>query len=217
MPGGSRAGWIAIALLVTVGVGVGVWRATLSDSRPQREDTHRAATAQTGITSVDALKADIGPLQRANPAWVREIAHETVFTASGAQVMLPMHRPLLFFAWWCAHCHKALLELKALPLRVLDSISLVSVYAPDATASTPLHTEAQQAAQVERTLHALGLHPAHLYFAAGSSPLNVAVAGVPTIVEDTSKGWGVLNGAPAQAAGWQPLLEIKNTGTGEGL
>ena len=134
-----------------------------------------------------------------SPSWWRTVSQASVVTVDGQATTLPPHQPVLFFAWWCPHCHMALEELRHTPQ--LQHITLVSVWINAGNPSLPITSAHNAALVTEKALSALGVHvpSAHLLLAMPNSAINRVLHGVPTLV--VPKG-----NTPMEAAGVPPTI-----------
>ena len=113
--------------------------------------------------------------------------------------------PTLFFAWWCPHCHHALLSLKKAGL--LERFSFVSVFLTARPTPEPIRGAASAWAVTEDALHKLGVHipENRLFVVLPNSPINSLIQRVPTLIARVHNRWYVMNGAPTHANTWRIL------------
>ncbi|MHB1681292.1 MAG: TlpA family protein disulfide reductase [Bacilli bacterium] len=162
-----------------------------------------AAKAQAVVRQ--EVLSPVVSLQTPIRAWDRRVLSSRVWTAQGRLVAMPQDKPIVFFAWWCPHCHEALLQLKARGL--LHRFTFVSVWINDVTPKGGDVTSAKQAKlTTERALHAIGVSLPNVYLAPPASSVNSLLTGVPTVLIKTTHGWREMQGTPSKAAVWNALL-----------
>lgn len=193
----KKIGWLAGALLALIAMtGYGV--------------THRGIKqpeVSSGMVVTGKMLAD-GYLQPVNQAWWTKVAGFKVRSAQGQWVSLPSSRPLLFFAWWCPHCHAALEQLAR--TGELSRVTLISTYlnAGQIDGKAVAIRSLQDAKRVTAaSLAALHLHvpERHLFYLMPGPAQNALSIGVPDFIEHTRLGWYTMNGTPSDGAIW-PLL-----------
>lgn len=193
----SQVGWIAA--LLTLGVtGCGVVTTTVKGQVPVSDIVLSAPTLAQGY------------LQKVSPAWWRKVEQLKVLNAQGQAVNIPADRPLLFFAWWCPHCHAVLKQLQR--EGVMQHVTLVSMYVnamPEKGSPEVIHSVHDAQRVTEQSLATLGIHlPArHLFYLMPGPSQNGLQIGVPTWMEHTQHGWYALNGAPSDGAMWPTILQ----------
>ncbi|MCI0184886.1 TlpA family protein disulfide reductase [Sulfoacidibacillus ferrooxidans] len=179
------AGSLAIMGLLS---GCGTQQASVHATKPvskieQTAPITHSSSQDTSIVDGFMKPYDVTPL----------FAHQIV-NASGQTIQMPTTKPLLFFAWWCPHCHAALQNLQQ--LGDLKDVQLVSVYL-DANGKT-VTTLAQAKALTASGLHEAGISvPASaIDYVMPTSPINNIIQGVPMIVGQVDHTWVAMDGEP---------------------
>jgi len=197
--------WIGAAVLALAVTGCGLFSAPVSTRfTPSDVEVLGATLAQ-------------GYLQKVNSAWWHKVEHLSLLDSQGHSVHLPTNRPVLFFAWWCPHCHAALRALKR--DKDLSHLTFVSMYlnAMPAHGKPALIRTANDAKQItESSLASLGIHiPSdHILYLMPRSAANSTAMGVPVLVEHTRSGWYAMNGAPSDSTVWQRVLSYAQIARG---
>ncbi len=183
-----KSKWMMSALLITL---VGTTATGIVDAKDQ-PTVHKVSTQAAILSPVAVTLA-------------RVVEADKVYTASGKLVMLPRNRPDMFAAWWCPHCHAALLQLKA--DNELGKVNLISIYVSGDT-SKPVTTWKRARALTEDALHQLGVNiPAsHIFLAMPNSPINTQIRGVPTLWKFGKHGVSEMVGTPSGQATWIQAL-----------
>jgi hypothetical protein len=152
--------------------------------------THKVSTLRESILSPVTTKL------------AHAVMADKVYTSTGKLVSLPRNRPDLFTAWWCPHCHAALLQLKT--EHDLNKFNLVSIYVYGDT-TKPVTTWKRAFALTEDALRKIGVSiPAsHIYLAMPDSSLNTQIKGVPALWEFSKRGVRELVGTPSTASVWR--------------
>lgn len=158
----------------------------------------------TGHTLAD------GYLQPVNPTWWARVVGFKVLNAQGQFVSIPRSRPVLFFAWWCPHCHAALMQLAR--TGELPHVTLISTYMnagliDGKTVAIRNVKDAQRITAASLAALHLQVPENHLLYLMPGTAQNALSIGVPDFVEHTRQGWYAMNGAPSNGAIWPLVMQ----------
>ncbi|MCI0184255.1 TlpA family protein disulfide reductase [Sulfoacidibacillus ferrooxidans] len=179
------AGSLAIMGLLS---GCGTQQAAHTTPVSTTEKTISAPVTKSPLATMDFVNGFMKPYD------VKPLFAHQIVNASGQTIQMPTTKPLLFFAWWCPHCHAALKNLQQ--LGDLKDVELVSVYL-DANGKT-VTTLAQAKALTASGLHEAGISvPASaIDYVMPTSPINNIIQGVPMIVGKVDHTWVAMDGEP---------------------
>lgn len=195
----KRIGWVTVvAMFVCMGI---VGDRVITRLAPP-------ASALSDVSMAGQTLAH-GYLQPVNPKWWAKVRELNVMNAQGQTVLLPENRPLLFFAWWCPHCHAALRELAR--TGELSKLTLISTYVNAGSIDgkpVVIGNFPEARLITNKSLATMHLHVQrdHLFYLMPGPAQNALAIGVPDFVEDTHVGLYAMNGAPSDGEIWPLLL-----------
>ncbi|MFD1676029.1 hypothetical protein [Alicyclobacillus fodiniaquatilis] len=146
-----------------------------------------------------------GLLQPANAQLVNEVMKATVHANGDKTVAIPTDKPIMFFAYWCSHCHDAISQLEQ--LGYADKVNFVSTQMQ----LKPTADEFNQGQQLtSQSFTKLGIkEPTNMYYSLPSDPFNSVLTNqpVPFLLVHTKQGWYTFSGAPSDQNVWKTVLQ----------
>lgn len=214
----QKEGWIVsqrklvigatMAVVVTIAaMGISWAHVTRGSSQPPNQVNTRTTSGTSSVGGPKAKALANGLLQPASPTLVSQITDASVRERNGKVESLPTGKPILFFAYWCTHCHDAISQLEKTGYS--DKVNYVSVdmqFAPKSTAadlSTGIRLTDGSFAKLKMK------EPGNMYFSLPNDALDTALTSqpIPFLLIHTKSGWYAMSGAPANESVWKMVFQ----------
>ena len=202
-----RTSWI-VSTLAVIAVGTLGGLALTHGNRVRSSSVSAPSPIKQTATKVSTQPPlDNGPFQPANPKTVTELTSATVEDSNGRAAPIATDKPTIFFAYWCGHCHEAIMQLES--LGYANKFEYVSSLLEYEQGNTNLNIK--RAVQLTgASFIKMGIkEPANVLYAMPGTQADKALSHqlVPFLLVHTSHGWYSMTGVPADESVWLEVLK----------